>query len=185
MRAPPIIATRRGLAPTNMVSAPQCVCCGLWTNPPAYNLPMTRFSHGILLGLALSMLAGCGGAPAPAPAKAAKSAAPSEQLGRIVERYWAERLVTDDAISPQLLADSLSIERRYLAEVLGVPRDGLDFNSRLTYDIFRRQRQVAIEGFTFPAELFPINPFRGMPLELAAAAADTGQRPLSTAAEYE
>ncbi len=131
------------------------------------------------------MLAGCGGAPAPAPAKAAKSAAPSEQLSRIVERYWAERLVTDDAISPQPLADSLAIERRYLAEVLGLPRDGLDSNSRLTYDIFRRRREVAIEGFTFPAELLPINPFRGMPLELAAAAADTGQRPWTTATEYE
>ncbi len=89
------------------------------------------------------------------------------------------------SISPQLLADSLNVERRYLAEVLGVARDGLDADSRLTYDIFRRQRELAIEGFTFPAELLPINPFRGMPLELAAAAAETDQYPLASAAEFD
>jgi uncharacterized protein (DUF885 family) len=145
---------------------------------------MTRISHALLSGLALLTLCGCGGAPAPSQPKAANPAAPSEQLGRIVERYWQEHIDANDAISPQLLADSLGIERRYLAEVLGVAPDGLDANSRLTYDIFRRQRELLIEGFTFPAELLPINPFRGMPLEVAAAAADTGQHPLATAAQY-
>ncbi len=106
---------------------------------------------GYLLGLALLALVGCGRAPQPAQPKAANSAAPSEQLGRIVDRYWAERIVTEDVIAPQLLADSLNVERRYLAEVLGVARDGLDADSRLTYDIFRRQRELAIEGFTFPS----------------------------------
>jgi uncharacterized protein (DUF885 family) len=145
---------------------------------------MTRFSHAVLSGLALLTLFGCGGAPTPTQPKAPSSAAPAEQLGRIVERYWLEHIDVDDAISPQLLADSLGIERRYLAEVLGVARDGLDDNSRLTYDVFRRQRELLIEGFTFPAELLPINPFRGMPQQFAAAAADTGQHPLATAAQY-
>ncbi len=146
---------------------------------------MTRFSHGVLPGLALFALIGCGRAPQPAVLNAAKSAAPSEPLGRIVERYWAERVDTEDVIAPQSLADSLNVERRYLAEALGVARDGLDADSRLTYDIFRRQRELAIEGFTFPSELLPLNPFGGMPLELAAAAADAGQIPLTSAAEFD
>ena len=146
---------------------------------------MTRFSHGALLGLALFALVGCGRAPQPAAPNAAKSAAPSEPLGRIVERYWAERVDTEDVIAPQLLADALNVERRYLAEVLGVARDGLDADSRRTYDIFTRQRELTIEGFTFPTELLPINPFGGMPLELAAAAADAGQYPLTSAAEFD
>jgi uncharacterized protein (DUF885 family) len=146
---------------------------------------MTRFSHGVLLGLALFALIGCGRAPQPTAPKAAKSAAPSEPFGRIVERYWAERIATEDVIAPQLLADALNIERRYLAEVLGVARDGLDADSRLTYDIFTRHRELAIEGFTFPAELLPINPFGGMPLRFAAAAADTGQYPLTSAAQFD
>jgi uncharacterized protein (DUF885 family) len=145
---------------------------------------MTRFSHGVLPGLALLALIGCGRAPQSAAPNAPKSAAPSEPLGRIVERYWAERIDTEDVIAPQLLADALDVERRYLAEVRGVARDGLDADSRLTYDIFTRQRELAIEGFTFPAELLPINPFGGMPLKLAAAAADAGQYPLASAAEF-
>jgi uncharacterized protein (DUF885 family) len=146
---------------------------------------MTRFSHGVLPGLALFALIGCGRAPQPAVPNAAKPAAPSEPLGRIVERYWAERVDTEDVIAPQPLADALNVERRYLAEVLGVARDGLDADSRLTYDIFTRQRELAIEGFTFPSELLPLNPFGGMPLELAAAAADAGQIPLTSAAEFD
>ena len=146
---------------------------------------MTRFSHGVLLGLALFALIGCGRAPQPAVPNAAKSAAPSEPLGRIVERYWAERVDTEDVIAPQSLADALNVERRYLAEVRGIARDGLDADSRRTYDIFTRQRELAIEGFTFPTELLPLNPFGGMPLELAAAAADAGRNPLTSAAEFD
>jgi uncharacterized protein (DUF885 family) len=146
---------------------------------------MIRLSHGVCLGLALSALVGCSRAPAPAQPKAANSPPASGLLSRIVDRYWSERIVTDDAISPQVLADSLNVERRYLAELSGVAREALDANSRLTYDIFRRQRELAIEGFTFPAELLPINPFRGMPLDLAAAAADAGQYPLTSAADFD
>jgi len=83
--------------------------------------------------MALLALAGCGAAPGPASAPAAPAAPampPNEQLCRLVERYWDEHLGTDNAISPQFLADSLGIERRYLADVLNVPRDGLDASSR-------------------------------------------------------
>ena len=111
--------------------------------------------------------------------------APNDQLGGLVERYWDEHLGKDNAISPQFLADSLSIERRYLAELLNVPRDGLDASARLTYDIFKRQRELNIEGLVFPAELLPINPFGGTPQQLAAQALSLAQRPPAAAADYE
>jgi uncharacterized protein (DUF885 family) len=133
----------------------------------------------------LLALAGCGGPQAPAPVPPATTAAPQDQINRIVERYWDDHLSLGNAIAPQVLADSLNIERRYLAEILTVPPDRLDAKARLTYDIFKRQREVAIEGFTFPDELMPLNPFGGTPLQFAAAAADTAQHPLSTAAQYE
>jgi uncharacterized protein (DUF885 family) len=136
-----------------------------------------------MYGLALWALAGCGASTAPT-AVPAKPAPPKEQLGRIVELYWDEHLDLEDAVSPQLLADSLNIERRYLAELQGVPRDPLDANERLTYDIFKRQREVAIEGFTFPSELLPINPFGGMILKFAAQSADAGAR-LKSVEDYQ
>jgi uncharacterized protein (DUF885 family) len=145
---------------------------------------MSRFSPKCWYGLALLALAGCGAAsgPAAAPAKLpALQTPPNEQLGRLVERYWDEHSGKNDAIAPQILADSLSIERRYLAEVLNIPRDRLDPAAALTYDIFRRQRELGIEGFTFPAELLPINPFWGMPQQFAARASGTAVHPLSSA----
>ena len=145
---------------------------------------MTGFSCKAACGIALFALGGCGAPSAPAPAPPAK-APPTGQLSRIVERYWDERLPTEGVISPQLLADSLSIERRYLEELLGVSRDALDASSRLTYDIFRRRREIRIEAFTFPDELLPINPFGGMTQQIAAEAAQLAQHPEANALAYD
>src|SRR5580692_2820031 len=147
---------------------------------PAYNRSMTRFSHAAALGLAFFGLAGCGAPRAPAPeansnapnANAPNANAPPERVSRIVERYWDEAALLGDELAPQSLADSLAMERRFLAELLAVPREPLNAESRLTYDIFRRQREQDIESLTYPAELLPINPFDGPPLDLARAAAD-------------
>jgi uncharacterized protein (DUF885 family) len=152
---------------------------------------MPGFSLRGWCGLALLALTGCGSssgpaaAPAPRVAQGASPQQPKELLNRLVERYWDERGGKDNAISPQSLADSLSIERRYLAEVLNVPRASLDPGLALTYDMFKRQREMLIEGFTFPGELLPINPFGGMPQQFAAQAADLGRHPAPSAADYE
>ena len=144
---------------------------------------MSGFSSKVGCGIALFALAGCGAPSPPAPAAAAKAPLPAGQLNRIVERYWDERL--EDGISPQLLADSLNVERRYLGELLGVSRDTLDAPSRLTYDIFRRRREMSIEAFTFPSELLPVDPFGGMTQQIAAQASELAQRPAASGAEYE
>src|SRR5258708_4078440 len=123
---------------------------------------MTRFSRAISLGLAFLGLAGCGAAPTPAPSEAVSSLAPHDRLIRIVDRYWEEQVPPGNPPSPQFMADTLALERRFLAEILAVPRAGLDAAATLTYDIFRRQRELDIEGFTYPDELLPVNPFEGM-----------------------
>jgi uncharacterized protein (DUF885 family) len=146
---------------------------------------MTGFSPSSWCAIVLLALAGCGAAPGPPAAPAMKAMPPNDQLGQLVERYWDEHLGKENAISPQVLADSLSIERRYLAEVLNVPRDGLDASSRLTYDIFKRQRELNIEGLVFPAELLPMDPFGGTPQQFAAQALSLAQHPQGSAADYE
>lgn len=146
---------------------------------------MTRFCHVVWFGLASLGLAACNPAPAPAPASPqVNSVAAHDDLSRIVDRYWDERAPRGNPLSQQFLADSLAVEQRFLAEILTV-RDPLDADARLTYDTFKRQREAAIEGLTYPAELMPVNPFDGMPEQLARAAADTALYPLRTAGDYE
>jgi uncharacterized protein (DUF885 family) len=146
---------------------------------------MIRISPKVALGLAVLGLAACGAAPAPPPPQTANPAAPRDRVSRIVDRYWDERAAADAPPSPQFMADSLALERRSLDELLAVPRSPLDADSKLTYDIFKRQRELDIEGFTYPAELLPVNPFEAMPLQFARMAAQLGQHPPASAKDYE
>ena len=140
---------------------------------------MWRFSFSIALGLLIGCLAACGRAPPPAAAAAPSAPVPGEHLARIVKQYWDDYLrlnpnyvaasgearlgsAQEVADSPQYLADSLALERRYLAELTAVARGRLDADSRLTYDIFKAERESAVEGFTYPEELMPVNPFEGI-----------------------
>src|SRR5271166_3111219 len=139
---------------------------------------MMRILHLVSLAMALMMLVGCSPAPSP-PAAAANSASPRDQLARLVGNYWDEQrrrdLAGGEDISPQFLADSLDIERRYLAAVLAISRLRADPESELTYELFKRERELAIESFTYPSELLPVNPFDSMPLKFARI--DTGVVP--------
>ncbi len=135
--------------------------------------------------MAVLTIAGCGsqqnGASARALSGSTSAPAPREQLARLFDRYWDERIAYEDAISPQILADALDVEKRSLAELNSIPRETLDADARLNYDIFKRQRETAIEGFTYPAELMPMNPFAGMPLKFAVSAAQSAESSLSVA----
>lgn len=153
--------------------------------PTAYNRFMTRFSHVAGIASALLALAACGAAPPPAASHAAPAAMPRDRLSRIVDHYWDEHIAGAGTGSAQDLADSLAAERRFLAEILTVPRTALDPGSRLTYDIFRRQRELAVEGYTYPVELLAVDPFGGKPVEFARLAAAAGLAPMPAVKDYE
>ncbi len=146
---------------------------------------MTRLSAKISLGLAIAGLAACNASTAPSAAEVANVGAPHDSLNTVVERYWDEHVPSGNPLSPQYLADSLAVERRFLAEILALPRTSLDPGGRLSYDIFRKQRESNIEGLTYPAELLPVNPFDGMPQHMARTAAGLAEHPSKGAADYE
>jgi uncharacterized protein (DUF885 family) len=165
-----------------------------------YNRSMLRFSLAGLVALAASALLACSQRSAPPPVAPASALPPVGQLTRLVDEYWDEsqRLNPHSRsaavrfepaagydISPQFLADSLDLERRYREALLALPRGALDAESQLTYDIFERERDVAIEGYTYPSELMPVNPFRCVPLEFARAGAGVGSYAILSSKDYE
>jgi len=170
--------------------------------PSAYNRFMMRFLHSAPLGLIMLALAACGAAPAPPPSRAVNPAAPGDLLSLLVEHYWddyhslnPQRLPQGAAtrfdaaggyeISAQFLADSLALERRYLAAALALPRSSLDAESRVTYDIFTRERELAVASFTYPSELLPVNPARSMPLLFAQTGTGAGQYAVLSAKDFD
>ena len=151
--------------------------------PTAYNRFMIRICGLYAVIWGFFGLTACGGAPPPAPP--AQAPLPHERLNPLVERYWDEHISAKTAASPQVLADALAVERRYFDEIAALPRQSLDSASRLTYDIFKRRRELAVEGLTYPAELLAPDPFCGYPMQLAQAATDLRGAPSVRVAEYD
>ncbi|MGO8828180.1 MAG: DUF885 domain-containing protein [Steroidobacteraceae bacterium] len=162
---------------------------------------MIRFLRSVPVGFAIMALLGCGSAPPP-PIHPPIAPAPREQLARLIEQYWTEYLRLNPQrlpegaarrfdgasgydISAQFLADSLALERTCLGEVLELQRPRLDADSQLNYDIFKRERELAVESFTYPSELLPVNPFRSMPQLFAQTGAGAGQYAILSAKDYE
>jgi uncharacterized protein (DUF885 family) len=161
---------------------------------------MLRFLLAGLVALVACALLACSPSSPPPPVARPSAVPPVAQLTRLVDEYWDEsqRLNPHSRsavvrfepaagydISAQFLADSLDLERRYREALLAVPRDALDAESQLTYDIFKRERDVAIEGYTYPSELMPVNPFRCVPLEFARAGAGVGAYAILSSKDYE
>jgi uncharacterized protein (DUF885 family) len=154
----------------------------------------------IALGLVTLGLAGCGGRGDPA-AEPPKGIA-SESFERLAERYWQAYLEQNplrasatgehrfdarlgDPLSLRSLAAALSLERRFLAELGGLTPPSAGSAARESYDLFKRQRELAIEGYTYPDELFPVNPFEGMVQEFALMGAGAGPHPFNTSEDFD
>jgi len=143
------------------------------------------------VALAGATLLACG-EPSPSSSPTAiglpSASAPRESLNHLVERYWDESAAAEpwyswggaemryaqapaDTLAPQALADSLALERRYLDVVNGVMRQPLRADDNLTYEVFRRERELTIESFTYPSELLPVNAYDSVPQRFAVMAA--------------
>jgi uncharacterized protein (DUF885 family) len=140
-------------------------------------------------------------APAKRPAKAApaaaKSAAAAKELSRFFEEEWElglreypERATyLGDARYNDRLTDLSfeAIERRNrhdseaLARLKKIDRASLSDEDRLSYDLYRRRLELAIEGHRFPTELLAINPQDGIHKDFAILSTVT---PFRTTKDY-
>lgn len=134
--------------------------------------------------------------------QAARTQAAEQHLTELVEAYWEEYLALnplnatfigdnrfndrlENSIGPRFLADTLALDKKYLEQLSGIDPAALSGQARLTYDIFKLDREQAIEGTRFPSELLPINQSFGLPSLFAQMGAASGLQPFVTVKDYD
>ncbi len=137
-----------------------------------------------------------------AAAQAAAPEAPAARLTTLLESYWQEYLALnpleasfigehlyDDRLpndlAPPHIALCLDLERRSLKALAAIDPAALDEEARLSYDIFKRDREQAIAGFRFQSELLPFNQFNGLPQLMAQLGSGDGAQPFRSTRDYE
>ena len=170
-----------------------------------------RFAWLSLLAVP-SLLAGCDVAEPPptraedavstlaAPLRAAN--AETAELYRVVETYYDQYLALNpiyatalgdhrfddrfgDYASMSWVADSLGIEQESLERLQSVDASQLSGDDLLTYEAFKRQRELGIGGYRYPSELLAINPIESWPNAFAQLGSGRGAHPFRTTRDYD
>jgi uncharacterized protein (DUF885 family) len=174
-------------------------------------LPRTTISI-VTVVLVLLVLGACAAPvptdapPRPAVAPAAVAGAPAvnraETLSALYEEYWQENLRRNpvfatfagdarynDQLPNFLSADferaAIDFQQRFLDRAKAVGADGLTGQDRLSYDIFVRDREMALEGARFPDRLLPVDQFGSFVSTLAQLGSGTNAQPFATVADYD
>src|SRR5215475_862059 len=74
---------------------------------------------------------------------------------------------------------------RYLDGIKRFDRGRLNKNDQISYDIFTRDMQIALEGLTYKDNRMPFSQFTGMPLTLGQFGSGTVVQPFKTVADYD
>ncbi|HTU64684.1 MAG TPA: DUF885 domain-containing protein [Steroidobacteraceae bacterium] len=151
---------------------------------------MKKFA--VLLGVAA--LSACATVPPKSSADAA--------LNSLVEEYFEKQLELsplnataigdtryddrlDETTSPGFREKTLAVERAFLDRAHAIDAARLSTESRLTWDIFTSERELALQGARFPEELMPLNQMSGLPMDLAVYGSGSGPQPFATAHDYD
>jgi uncharacterized protein (DUF885 family) len=147
-------------------------------------------------------LAACGGADSgSAPGADAANEAPAE-LATLLDDYFEVSLelnplaatsIGDDRYNDRLAIPisaehrerSLAVEQQFLSRLDEIDRDALGYQDQLSYDLFRLQREWAIEAAAFPWYLQPINQFRSFMNGFVQLGSGKGLHPFRTVKDYE
>ncbi|NND61257.1 MAG: DUF885 domain-containing protein, partial [Gammaproteobacteria bacterium] len=89
------------------------------------------------------------------------------------------------SISPEHRERQRELEQKFLNALSDIDSRDLSGQDLLTYEIFRRGRENALEGLSYPSHLLPINQFFSFPNFFATLAAGTSAHPFNTVDDYD
>jgi uncharacterized protein (DUF885 family) len=120
----------------------------------------------------------------------------------ILDSYYEERLqlfpleataIADSRFNDKLPADISESYReklkffykKYLDEINKVDRSKLNGQDLLSYDIFKREMNMQLEGLELKDNLMPLNQFWGMHLTFPMLGSGSGNQPFKTVKDYD
>lgn len=126
----------------------------------------------------------------------------NKELAALFDKYYEERLqlfpleataIGDERYNDKLYADFTDSYRkkekefynRYLVYVTKFDRDQLNDNDKISYDIFKREMEISLEGLKFHTNLIPTNQFWGLTLDLGQLGSGEGNQPFKTVKNYD
>ncbi|MCW3081354.1 DUF885 domain-containing protein [Segetibacter sp.] len=74
---------------------------------------------------------------------------------------------------------------RYLAYVIKHDRENLSDKDKLSFDGFKREMQINLEGLNYPENHIPFQQFWGLPLTIAQLGSGAGNQPFKTVKDYD
>lgn len=125
----------------------------------------------------------------------------SEDISLVFENYWEERsklfpleateqgdnryndiLVNDQT---QFHRDSLrNLYHRYFDQISTFNRDSLNYNDQLSFDIFKYEMQLQLEGLETNLWMIPFQQFVGLPLTMPQLGSGKSFQPFNTPEDY-
>jgi uncharacterized protein (DUF885 family) len=153
---------------------------------------------------ALLLLSACG-SDDPAPAGSMEPEEPADvatDLARLFEEHFERELELNPldatAIGDYRYNDRLAItnsaeyreaeralDEEFLARLDAIDRGELDYQDQLSYDMFRRLREMSLEGDRYPFHLQPINQFYSITNSFVRLGSGASYHPFETVEHYE
>ncbi len=87
--------------------------------------------------------------------------------------------------SPEYLAESEAMDKEFLTRLMDIDREQLDYQDQLSFDIFKINRELSLEGNQYPFHLQPINQFYSMTSSFVQLGSGTSSHPFKTVKDYE
>ncbi len=81
--------------------------------------------------------------------------------------------------------DAEALDREFLDRLLAIDRDALGYQDGLSYDLFRINREQALEGYRFPSHLQPVNQFYSLTSFFVQLGSGASAHPFKTVKDYD
>jgi uncharacterized protein (DUF885 family) len=125
----------------------------------------------------------------------------NKEISTLFNNYYEERLklfpLEATAIGDKRYNDLLPVDftdsyrvtlqsfyNHYLTYVSKYDREHLNDKDKISYDVFKREMQINLEGLNFPENYIPFQQFWGLPLTLGQLGSGDGNQPFKTIKDY-